>query len=144
MLPESSSSQSDNLRPDVALWAAWLPVVVLIILLAVNVYIFSDNATFGSNQIALWLAAMVAGVVGRFHGIGFQLMADGIARSVHSAMSAILILLGYSLIIVPTGFVSAELVSTKNQTVTTQSCPHCMAEGHAADAVFCRVCGRSV
>jgi NhaC family Na+:H+ antiporter len=93
MLPESSSSQSDNLRPDVALWAAWLPVVVLIILLAVNVYIFSDNATFGSNQIALWLAAMVAGVVGRFHGIGFQLMADGIARSVHSAMSAILILL---------------------------------------------------
>lgn len=90
---ESSSTESDPSRPEVALWAAWLPVVVLTGLLAINVSIFADDATYGSNQIALWLAAMVAGVVGRLHGVGFQSMADGIARSVHSAMSAILILL---------------------------------------------------
>lgn len=57
-------------------------------------------------------------------------------------MTAVLILLGYSLIIVPTGFVSAELVSSKSpQEVSTRSCPHCMAEDHAADASFCRICG---
>ena len=93
MPPESSSIESDTSRPNVALWAAWLPVGVLIALLAVNVSIFADDATFGSNQIALWLAAMVAGVVGRVHGVGFDQMAEGITRSVHSAMSAILILL---------------------------------------------------
>ena len=100
MPPESSPAESDPPVSGIALWAAWLPVVVLIVLLAINVSIFADDATFGSNQIALWLAAMVAGIVGRLHGFGFQTMADGIARSVHSAMSAILILLviGLSLI----------------------------------------------
>jgi voltage-gated potassium channel len=57
-------------------------------------------------------------------------------------VSAILILLGYSLIIVPTGFVSAELVGSQlRREVTTQSCPHCMAEGHDDDAVYCKYCG---
>jgi NhaC family Na+:H+ antiporter len=93
MPPESISSGSQTEIPDIALWAAWLPVIVLISLLAINVSIFADDATFGSNQIALWLAALVAGIVGRFYGVSFDAMAEGIARSVHSAMSAILILL---------------------------------------------------
>ena len=57
-------------------------------------------------------------------------------------LSALLIMVGYSLIIVPTGFVSAELVSSKlSRPVSTQACPHCMAEGHEHDAVHCRHCG---
>ncbi len=57
-------------------------------------------------------------------------------------LSALLIMVGYSLIIVPTGFVSAELVSSRlSRPVSTQSCPHCMAEGHEHDAVHCRYCG---
>ena len=59
-------------------------------------------------------------------------------------MSAVLILLGYSLIIVPTGFVSAELVTVSKSTVSTQTCQHCMTEGHAKDAKFCRVCGKEL
>lgn len=54
-------------------------------------------------------------------------------------VSAVLILVGYSLIIVPTGFVSAELAHSAH--TSTRSCPHCMAEGHSSDAVFCRICG---
>jgi voltage-gated potassium channel len=57
-------------------------------------------------------------------------------------LSAILILLGYSLIIVPTGFVSAELVGSKAfRQLTTQACPHCMAEDHDSDASHCKYCG---
>jgi voltage-gated potassium channel len=57
-------------------------------------------------------------------------------------LSALLIILGYSLIIVPTGFVSAELVGAKvGRSVSTQSCPACMREGHDADATFCKFCG---
>ncbi len=57
--------------------------------------------------------------------------------------SSILIMLGYSLIIVPTGFVSAELVGLKLK-VSTQSCPHCMAEGHDVGAKFCNQCGNEL
>jgi voltage-gated potassium channel len=58
-------------------------------------------------------------------------------------LSAILIIMGYSLIIVPTGFVSAELVGAKVATrpVSTQTCTHCMREGHDVDATFCKHCG---
>lgn len=57
-------------------------------------------------------------------------------------LSAVLILIGYSLIIVPTGFVSAEIIGQRKQTTTlTRSCPSCVTEGHDANAVYCKHCG---
>ena len=57
-------------------------------------------------------------------------------------LTALLIMVGYSLIIVPAGFVSAELISSRlSRPVSTQACPHCMAEGHQHDAVHCKYCG---
>ena len=57
-------------------------------------------------------------------------------------ISAALILLGYSLIIVPTGFISAEFHAQKFGTIhNTRTCPNCFLEGHAVDANFCRSCG---
>jgi voltage-gated potassium channel len=61
--------------------------------------------------------------------------------AVGKVVSAVLILLGYSLIIIPTGFVSAELIGSKMARPTTQACPHCMAEGHDSDAQHCKHCG---
>lgn len=57
-------------------------------------------------------------------------------------VAAILILLGYSLIIVPTGFVSAEFIEARKSAPSTQSCPYCMLESHDRDAVFCKQCGK--
>ena len=60
-------------------------------------------------------------------------------------LAAILIIMGYSLIIVPTGFVSAELVGAKMaRPVSTQTCAECMREGHDADAAFCKYCGTAL
>lgn len=60
-------------------------------------------------------------------------------------LSAVLILVGYSLIIVPTGFVSAELIDSKmTKSISTQVCSHCMAERHQTDAEFCRCCGHAL
>jgi voltage-gated potassium channel len=61
--------------------------------------------------------------------------------AVGKILSAVLILMGYSLIIIPAGFVSAELVGSKMTQPTTQACPHCMAEGHDSDATHCKHCG---
>ncbi|MCP3981718.1 MAG: ion transporter [bacterium] len=49
--------------------------------------------------------------------------------------------LGYSLIIIPTGIFSMELVKAAGERVTTQCCSECMREGHAEDAEFCKYCG---
>ena len=56
-------------------------------------------------------------------------------------LAAGIMLLGYSLLIVPTGIVSAELVQHGRKPLTTQVCPECMAEGHDIDAVHCKYCG---
>ena len=58
-------------------------------------------------------------------------------------ISAALILLGYSLIIVPTGFVSAELTAQRqgSKAEASRVCPHCDKRGHPEDANFCNRCG---
>lgn len=64
------------------------------------------------------------------------------ATTAGKIVSAILILVGYSLIIVPTGFVSAEVLdSRKRKIVSTISCPSCITENHDDDAVYCKFCG---
>jgi voltage-gated potassium channel len=56
-------------------------------------------------------------------------------------LASLLMVLGYSLIIVPTGIVSAELSSRAQRPVSTQACPECSREGHDADARHCKFCG---
>ena len=56
-------------------------------------------------------------------------------------VAAVIMILGYSMIIVPTGIISAELAQTIGKPITTQACPNCMAEGHDRDAVYCKLCG---
>jgi len=57
------------------------------------------------------------------------------------AFSAIIMILGYGIIAVPTGIVTAELVRGKDKPVSTQACPQCSAEGHDVDAKYCMYCG---
>ncbi|MCA9019461.1 MAG: ion transporter [Planctomycetaceae bacterium] len=60
-------------------------------------------------------------------------------------LAAIIMILGYSLIIVPTGIVSAELAhggkGSEETKITTQVCPECMREGHDSNATYCKFCG---
>ncbi len=59
-------------------------------------------------------------------------------------LAAIVMLMGYAVIAVPTGIVSAEIVSTHHEQHTTQACPSCMEEGHDTDAIHCKFCGESL
>src|SRR5688572_6166027 len=57
-------------------------------------------------------------------------------------LASFIMILGYGIIAVPTGIVSAEMVALKHkEKITTQVCPHCLKEGHDHDAVFCKYCG---
>lgn len=56
------------------------------------------------------------------------------------ALAAVIMILGYSIIAVPTGIMSVEIARIKDKSAT-QVCPECSAEGHDNDAVFCKYCG---
>jgi voltage-gated potassium channel len=56
-------------------------------------------------------------------------------------IAAAAMLMGYAIIAVPTGIVTAEIVHAQRPLVTTRTCPACFSEGHGWDARFCRDCG---
>lgn len=57
-------------------------------------------------------------------------------------VASLLMVLGYSLIIVPTGIVSAEMAhQMTRRPISTQACPSCSRDGHDADARHCKWCG---
>ena len=59
------------------------------------------------------------------------------------AVASLVMILGYGIIAVPTGIVTAELVygGRPEAPVSTQHCPSCGIGGHEHDARFCRRCG---
>lgn len=54
-------------------------------------------------------------------------------------IAVFIMILGYSLIIVPTGIISNELI--KLGPFNTQACPSCSREGHDENAIHCKWCG---
>ena len=72
---------------------ALAPVVLLVALLGADVVYFGEDSSYGSNQIALLLAALFAGVLGMTHGTKWSEMKDAIAQSIGTATEAVLILL---------------------------------------------------
>jgi NhaC family Na+:H+ antiporter len=62
-------------------------------MLSLNVIIFGDDTLSGANQIALILAAAIAGIIAIRLGLKWASVRDQIVKSIGSAMPAILILL---------------------------------------------------
>jgi NhaC family Na+:H+ antiporter len=83
--------QKNNRTPN--LIEALIPIIILIALLSLNVIIYKDSATYGPNQIALIIGAVVASLIGFKLGYTWEQIQKGMVKSINSAMSAILILL---------------------------------------------------
>jgi voltage-gated potassium channel len=56
-------------------------------------------------------------------------------------IAALIMVLGYGIIAVPTGIVTVEMTHAFKQKITTKACPQCSAEGHDSDAKYCKYCG---
>jgi len=58
------------------------------------------------------------------------------------AIASLMMLLGWGVLAVPTGIVSAEFTAQRvRRPPTTRTCHECLSEGHEAAAQFCRDCG---
>jgi len=72
---------------------ALLPILVLIALLAYNVFLYGDNSLGGANQLALLFAAATASFVGIKYGSSWTTILNSASKSIASTTPSLIILL---------------------------------------------------
>src|SRR5690554_630371 len=72
---------------------AAIPLLALILMLVVSVYLYGEDASYGPNQIALWLAAGVAIAIGFRLKFTWEEIEQGIREGISVALGAMLIIL---------------------------------------------------
>lgn len=58
-------------------------------------------------------------------------------------LASIVMIMGYAIIAVPTGIVTAEIINPTSEK-NTQVCPQCLHPSHDDDAAFCKKCGARI
>lgn len=67
------------------------------------------------------------------------------STGVGQLLASFVMVLGYAILAVPTGIVTAEIIEAqRGRPITTRTCMACLSEGHLHDARFCRDCGESL
>lgn len=59
-------------------------------------------------------------------------------------IASVIMLIGYGIIAVPTGIITAEIAFMSRSTKGHEACPGCGREGHDDNAVFCKYCGEKL
>jgi voltage-gated potassium channel len=116
--------------------AVFLSVVamVVVVLGTVMYVVEGPGHGFTSIPVAIYWAITTMTTVG-FGDITPQ-------TSIGRAVSSVVMLLGWGILAVPTGIVTAELTSRRlSESRLSRTCTSCGAAGHLADARFCRRCG---
>ncbi len=136
-------SEASELRA--AVWASrakitvfLVTVLILVVILGSAMYLIESGAGSGFTSIpqSMYWAIVTMTTVG--YGDIAPVTALG------KTVAAAIMMLGYCMIIVPTGIISAELAQASVKPVTTQSCANCLAEGHDPDARHCKYCGQTL
>ena len=116
-------------------------VVILCIILGTIMYLIEGNSNSGFTSIprSVYWAIVTMTTVG--YGDIAPVTALG------QLIAAMIMILGYGIIAIPTGIVSAEYVNQGKEEhidTNTQSCQNCSAENHHDDAEFCYECGHKL
>jgi voltage-gated potassium channel len=108
-------------------------LTIVIILGAIMFSIESPEAGFTSIPRSIYWAIITITTVG--YGDIAPMTPAG------QALASIIMLIGYSIIAVPTGIVSAEIVKGDQLKYQLHACPSCKKTGHELEAEFCKFCG---
>lgn len=108
-------------------------ILILVLILGALMYLIEgEEAGFTSIPRSIYWAIVTVTTVG--YG---DLTPESVPGQLLAALAMIM---GYAIIAVPTGIVTAEFVR-EARAVTTRTCPSCVTEGHQWSARFCRDCG---
>lgn len=128
-----------------ALWASrrkisvfLLTVVTVTVIVGALMYVVEGEANgFTSIPLSIYWAVVTLTTVG-YGDLSPQ-------TPLGQALAVVVMLLGYGIIAVPTGIVTAELVRPAGSTeLSNQACPSCGKEGHEPGAHFCNRCGAAL
>lgn len=110
-------------------------VLMVVLVMGTLMYVVEGAAHgFTSIPVAIYWAISTMTTV----GFGDIVPKTDVGRFIASVM----MLLGWGILAVPTGIVSAEFTAQRvRRTPTTRSCHECLTEGHEANARFCMDCG---
>jgi len=116
-----------------------LSVMILIIILGTIMYIFEglggENPGFQDIPNSIYWSVVTLTTVGYGNVVPVTVIGKIIA--------SIIMLLGYGIIAVPTGIVTAGILKSKKKT-SGQSCINCSKEDHDEDALHCKYCGLKI
>ncbi len=108
-------------------------VIILVIIIGTLMYLVEGEAGgFKSIPLSIYWAIVTLTTVG--YGDLSPVTPLG------QFLASIVMIMGYSIIAVPTGIVTAEMLKPSIQN-NTQVCPNCLYEKHDNDARFCKKCG---
>ena len=71
---------------------ALIPLVVLIVLLSLSVYLYGSDSSYGPNQIALFVGAAIAVIIGLKNGYSWAEMEKAMIHGISLSLGAVLIL----------------------------------------------------
>ena len=114
----------------------FLFVMVLVTIIGSLMYLVesSENTDFKDIPTAIYWAIVTLTTV----GYGDITPQTGVGKM----FSAVVMVLGYCIIAIPTGIIAVDLFSQKKKSsVTTQVCRYCADEDHAYGAIYCKSCG---
>jgi voltage-gated potassium channel len=126
------------MRASLAKITVFLTFVILLVLIFGSLmYLVEVNADSGFTNIPRSIYWAIVTIT----TVGYGDIAP--ATPFGQFLAAIIMLLGYAVIAVPTGIVTMELINANNKT-NTQACPSCSREGHDDDADYCKFCGEEL
>ncbi len=109
-------------------------VLILVLLLGSIMYVVEDGKNgFYSIPLSIYWAVITLTTV----GYGDIVPVTDLGKFI----ATFIMLLGYSIIAIPTGIVSAEIARGRNDKITTIICDHCSESEHHEDASYCKNCG---
>ncbi len=109
-------------------------VLNLVIILGSAMYVIEGaEHGFSSIPLSIYWAVITLTTVGYGDIVPQTPLGQGLAMCI--------MIIGYGIIAVPTGIVTAEIAYASKKIPTNRICPECSAEGHDADAEFCKICG---
>jgi voltage-gated potassium channel len=112
-------------------------IVIVVTIIGAIMYLVEGNyegSPFTSIPTSVYWAVVTLTTV----GFGDITPSTGLGQF----LSAVVMVLGYAVIAVPTGIVSSEIIQkSKAAQRNTQTCRYCAREGHDDDATFCKYCG---
>ena len=114
-------------------------VVILVISIGTIMYMIEGslpNSQFNNIPNSIYWAVVTLTTVG--YGDITPITAFG------RFLSACVMLLGYTIIAVPTGIVSVSMINAHRKRIQLKECSNCHAYGHDYDAVYCKYCGEKL